>query len=209
MLALSSCCKQINQLRDKYIHLLLILKIWWINLRCVNKVYTDLFKISENWNLYKLRWSVFRSSTPRLNRNTARSVESLNGSAARLRVNSMSSVKSREHAASKQHSAELLRQKSQAPSVKCEPLVKKDEEKDKLIQEEKSKTGVVSNKEQIIHGYPIDGAGQDQKLSMVCLHNNAFVARGIRVTRLHCARPWIVPQHHLCCSVKTSFLSWI
>ena len=32
-------------------------------------------------------------------------------------------------------------------------------------------------------------AVQVQKLSMVCLHNNAFVMRGILVTRLHCGTP--------------------
>ena len=47
------------------------------------------------------------------------------------------------------------------------------------------------NEEQIITGYLIDGAmgssggGHFQKLSMVCLHKNAFVARGILVTKLH------------------------
>ena len=41
-------------------------------------------------------------------------------------------------------------------------------------------------------GYPIDGAmgssggGRVRKLSVVCLHNNAIVARGILVTILHC-----------------------
>ena len=44
----------------------------------------------------------------------------------------------------------------------------------------------------IITGYPIDGAmgisgeGRVRKLSVVCLHNNAIVARGILVTILHC-----------------------
>ena len=43
------------------------------------------------------------------------------------------------------------------------------------------------NQEQIITGYMIDGAmgssgvGQFRKLSMVCLHNHAIVARGILV----------------------------
>ena len=51
-----------------------------------------------------------------------------------------------------------------------------------------------SNEEQIITGYPIDGAmgrsggGRVRKLSMVCLHN-AIVARGILVTMLHCGTP--------------------
>ena len=48
------------------------------------------------------------------------------------------------------------------------------------------------NKEQILTGYPIDGAivssggKRLRKLSMVCLHNNAIVVRGILVTILHC-----------------------
>ena len=48
------------------------------------------------------------------------------------------------------------------------------------------------NEEQIITSYPIDGAmgssggGRVQKLSLVCLHNNAIVARGVLVTILHC-----------------------
>ena len=51
------------------------------------------------------------------------------------------------------------------------------------------------NKEQIITGNPIDGATGSSgrwrvgKLSMVCLHNNAIVARGILVTKLHCGTP--------------------
>ena len=46
------------------------------------------------------------------------------------------------------------------------------------------------NEEQIITGYPIDGAmersggGRIRKLSDVCLHNNAIVARGILVTNI-------------------------
>ena len=54
------------------------------------------------------------------------------------------------------------------------------------------------NEEQMITGYPIDGAmgssggGQVQKLSMVCSHN-AIVARGMLVTILHCG----TPEHHL------------
>ena len=52
-----------------------------------------------------------------------------------------------------------------------------------------------SNEEQIITGYPIDGAmgssggGRFRKLSVVCLHNNGIVARGILVTILHCGTP--------------------
>ena len=43
----------------------------------------------------------------------------------------------------------------------------------------------ISNEEQIITNFPIDGAmersggGRVRKLSDVCLHNNAIVARGI------------------------------
>ena len=48
------------------------------------------------------------------------------------------------------------------------------------------------NEEQILIGYLIDGAmgsadgGRARKLSMVCLHHNAIVARGILGTILHC-----------------------
>ena len=51
------------------------------------------------------------------------------------------------------------------------------------------------NEEQIITGYPIDGAmgssggGRLRKLSVVCLHNNAIVVRGILVNVLHCGTP--------------------
>ena len=51
------------------------------------------------------------------------------------------------------------------------------------------------DEEQVITGYPIDGAmgssggGQVRKLSVVCLHNNAIVARGILVIILHCGTP--------------------
>ena len=40
----------------------------------------------------------------------------------------------------------------------------------------------------MIHGHSIDGAtGRSvRKLSMVCLHNNAFVARCVTTIRLHC-----------------------
>ena len=47
----------------------------------------------------------------------------------------------------------------------------------------------------MITGYPIDGAmgssggGWVRKLSMICLHNKAIVARGILVTILHCGTP--------------------
>ena len=53
----------------------------------------------------------------------------------------------------------------------------------------------MKNEEQIITGYPIDGAmgssggGHFLKLSVVCLHNNAIVARDILVTILHCGTP--------------------
>ena len=51
--------------------------------------------------------------------------------------------------------------------------------------------------EQIItgYGYPIDGAigssggGRVRKLSVVCLHNKAIIARGILVTILYCGTP--------------------
>ena len=48
----------------------------------------------------------------------------------------------------------------------------------------------ISNEEQIITGYPIDGTmgssgeGWVRKLLDVCLHNNAIVARGILVTNI-------------------------
>ena len=51
------------------------------------------------------------------------------------------------------------------------------------------------NKEQIITGYQIDGimgssgGGRVRKLTVVCLHNNAIVARCILVTLLHCRTP--------------------
>ena len=53
----------------------------------------------------------------------------------------------------------------------------------------------MSNEEQIITGYLIDGAmgssggGHARKLSVVCLHNNAIVVRGIMGTILHCGTP--------------------
>ena len=52
-----------------------------------------------------------------------------------------------------------------------------------------------NNEEQIITGHPIDGAmgssggGRVRKLSVVCLHKNAIVARCILVTILHCETP--------------------
>ena len=52
-----------------------------------------------------------------------------------------------------------------------------------------------NNKEQIITDYPIDGALGSSggwrvwKLSVVCLHINAIVARCILVTLLHCGTP--------------------
>ena len=55
---------------------------------------------------------------------------------------------------------------------------------------------IFCNKEQIITIYPIDGpmgssgGGRVRKLSMVCLHNNGIVARGILVTILH----WRTPE---------------
>ena len=50
---------------------------------------------------------------------------------------------------------------------------------------------IIANEEQILYNYPIDGTMSSsggwwvRKLSMVCLHNNAIVARGILVTLLH------------------------
>ena len=55
--------------------------------------------------------------------------------------------------------------------------------------------GDQSNEEQIINGYPFDGAIGSSggrriwKLLMVCLHNNAIVARGTLATILHCRTP--------------------
>ena len=52
-----------------------------------------------------------------------------------------------------------------------------------------------SNEEQIITGYPMDGAMGSSggrrvwKLSVVCLHNNTIVARCILVTILHFGTP--------------------
>ena len=51
------------------------------------------------------------------------------------------------------------------------------------------------NEEQTITGYPIDGAmgtsggGWIRELLVVCLHNNAIVARGILFTLLYCGTP--------------------
>ena len=51
------------------------------------------------------------------------------------------------------------------------------------------------NEDQIITGYPIDGAmgsaggERVRKLSVVCLHNYAIVARCILVIILHCGTP--------------------
>ena len=51
---------------------------------------------------------------------------------------------------------------------------------------------LIFNEEQIITGFLIDGAmgssgvGWVQKLSVVCLHNNAIVRKYILVTILHC-----------------------
>ena len=56
-------------------------------------------------------------------------------------------------------------------------------------------TFLLDNEDQIITGYPIDGAmgssggGRVRKLLVVCLHNNVIVARGILVTTLHCRTP--------------------
>ena len=57
------------------------------------------------------------------------------------------------------------------------------------------RTTAAFNVEQIITCYPIDGAmsssggGRVRMLSVVCLHNNAIVARCILVTMLHCGTP--------------------
>ena len=54
---------------------------------------------------------------------------------------------------------------------------------------------VAYNEEQLITGYQIDGAmgslggGRFRKLSVIRLHNNTIVARGILVTILHCGIP--------------------
>ena len=51
------------------------------------------------------------------------------------------------------------------------------------------------NEGQIIISYPTDGAmgssggGLLREFSVVCLHNNAIVAKGILVTILHCGTP--------------------
>ena len=51
------------------------------------------------------------------------------------------------------------------------------------------------------------GEGQVRKLSMVCLHNNAFVARGILVTRLHCGTPQVhLSAIYIVSSVGTSLM---
>ena len=70
-----------------------------------------------------------------------------------------------------------------------------------------------SNEEQIITGYPIDGAmassgrGLGRKFSMVCLHNNAIVARGILVSILHCGTPALcLSAIYIVSSVGTSLL---
>ena len=54
---------------------------------------------------------------------------------------------------------------------------------------------MIMSDDQIITGYPIDGAmgssggGRVRKLSVVCLHNNAIIARDILVTILHRGTP--------------------
>ena len=61
------------------------------------------------------------------------------------------------------------------------------------------------NEEQIITCYPIDGAmgssgvGRVRELSVVCLHSNAIVARGILVTILHCGTSEPCLMRHLYC----------
>ena len=57
---------------------------------------------------------------------------------------------------------------------------------------------VSTNEEQIISGYPIDGAigssgrRRVRKVSVVCLHNNAIVARGILV--IYCIMGHPIPD---------------
>ena len=64
-----------------------------------------------------------------------------------------------------------------------------------MISESCSQSNKLRNEEQIIAGYPIDGAmgnsggGRARKLSVVCLHSNAINARGILVTIFHCGQP--------------------
>ena len=66
-----------------------------------------------------------------------------------------------------------------------------------------------NNEEQIITGYPIDGVmggGWVRNLSVVCLHNNAIVARGIMVAILLYGTP--EPRFsaiYIVSSVGTSF----
>ena len=61
--------------------------------------------------------------------------------------------------------------------------------------------------------YPIVGTmgsssgGRVRKLSVVCLHNNAIVARGILVTKLHCGTPEpCLSAIYIVSSVGTSFI---
>ena len=70
------------------------------------------------------------------------------------------------------------------------------------------------NEEQIITSYPVDGAmgssggGRVRKLSVIGLHNNAIVARGILVTILHCGTPELrLSAIFIVSSIGTSF-SW-
>ena len=72
----------------------------------------------------------------------------------------------------------------------------------------KSLTGIcvhfITNEQQIITDCPIDvamgssGGGRVRKLSVVCLHNNAIVARGILATVLHCGTPEPAQRHLYC-----------
>ena len=70
-----------------------------------------------------------------------------------------------------------------------------------------------ANEEQIMTGYRIDGAmgssggGHVWKLSVVCLHNNAIVARGILVTILHCGtHEYRLSTIYIVSSVGTSLM---
>ena len=75
------------------------------------------------------------------------------------------------------------------------PILRLDNPAQIVIHKWPAQLYIYINKEQIITGYPTDGAmgslggGWVWELSVVCLHNNANVARGILVTILHCGTP--------------------
>ena len=56
-----------------------------------------------------------------------------------------------------------------------------------------------SKEQQIITGYPIEGAIASSAVISGFLQNNAFVARGILVAILHCGTLKPPPQRHLYC----------